>query len=589
MAIIKHIPVKNRYYSAAVEYLTCKFDEHTMKPLMDAKGRMIMRDNFLIEGINCEVDTFGAECIEVNRYYGKNNAIKDVKAHHYIISFAPEDNITMQEAMDFGKQYVEKFLPGHQAILAVHPDGHNGTGNVHVHIVINSVRKYEGKKERWQDKPCEYRQGCKHKSTGKFMRAAKCWVMRECMLKGYNQVNLLACSDGNDYWVEKRGKEAEPDFKTDKDMIRERLDALIQHAESLKHMIYYLEHVEDWQIRETNKTISFRMPHMKKSIRGKSLGERYDKDALENRIAEIIALKEEKLRAEQETMREETLEITKEQAFVAIPVEATAAEELEKIVEVEEPAAEMFEAILEDEYLVAGESKLVYETSTSSEPDYTEELAELQSRFICLQYEFQYNLDKISDLDYEHRYRDPEYITYQSNLLRIVDKSLYINQWTEELAKCGLFQKDLKMMYKEQIEAATIEVKRIEEENERILDKAGCRSESELYAKQQAYDKNWSLCNTLAERNRSIKEECEGITLEYAQLFRGAEGVLNSEGFGNNKQVDDIAEKKAKAILKDMHGKDFSEYGFRDACIKAEMKLQNVDKDRSYERGVRIR
>ena len=43
MAIIKHIPVKNRYYSAAVEYLTCKFDEHTMK-------RMIMRDNFLYRG-----------------------------------------------------------------------------------------------------------------------------------------------------------------------------------------------------------------------------------------------------------------------------------------------------------------------------------------------------------------------------------------------------------------------------------------------------------------------------------------------------------------------------------------------------------
>ena len=184
-----------------------------MKPLEDSKGRMIMRDNFLIEGINCKVDTFGAECIEVNRYYGKNNAAKDVKAHHYIISFAPEDNITMQEAMDFGKQYVEKFLPGHQAILAVHPDGHNGTGNVHVHIVINSVRKYEGNKERWQDKPCEYRQGCKHKSTGKFMHAAKRWVMRECMVKGYNQVNLLARSDVNNYWVEKRGKEANPDLK----------------------------------------------------------------------------------------------------------------------------------------------------------------------------------------------------------------------------------------------------------------------------------------------------------------------------------------------------------------------------------------
>lgn len=554
MAIIKHIPVKNRYYSAAVEYLTCKFDEHTMKPLVDAKGRMIMRDNFLIEGINCEVDTFGAECIEVNRYYGKNNAIKDVKAHHYIISFAPEDNITMQEAMDFGKQYEEKFLPGHQAILAVHPDGHNGTGNVHVHIVINSVRKYEGKKERWQDKPCEYRQGCKHKSTGKFMRAAKRWVMRECMLKGYNQVNLLARSAGNNYWVEKRGKKAEPDFKTDKDMIRERLDALIQHAESLNHMIYYQEHVEDWQIRETNKTISFRMPHMKKSIRGKSLGESYDKAALEKRIAEALTVKEEMIKAEQETMREEKHEVAEEQSIVKMPIE-----------------------------------EFVQEAEMPLDPDYMDELAQLQSQFVCLQYEFQYNLDKISDLDYEHRYKNPDYATYQANMARILDKSSYINQWTKELSKCGLFQKDLKKMYKEQIETASAEVKRIEEENKRILSKAGCYSESELWVKQQSYNVNWSLCNTLEERNRSIKAECEGIIQKYAELVRGAYGILNNDGFGNNNQVEHIAEQKAKVVLQEMHGKDFSEYGFRDACIKAEMQLQDADKERSYERGVRIR
>lgn len=554
MAIIKHIPVKNRYYSAAVEYLTCKFDEHTMKPLVDAKGRMIMRDNFLIEGINCEVDTFGAECIEVNRYYGKNNAIKDVKAHHYIISFAPEDNIAMQEAMDFGKQYVEKFMLGHQAILAVHPDGHNGTGNIHVHIVINSVRKYEGKKERWQDKSCEYRQGCKHKSTGKFMHAAKRWVMRECMLKGYNQVDLLARSDGNNYWVEKRGKEAEPDFKTDKDMIRERLDALIQHAESLDHMIYYLEHVEDWQIRETNKTISFRMPHMKKSIRGKSLGESYDKAALEKRIAEALTVKEEMIKAEHETMREEKHEVAEEQSLVKMPIE-----------------------------------EFVQEAEMPLDPDYMDELAQLQSRFICLRYEYQYNLDKISDLDYEHRYKNPDYATYQANLARILDKSSYINQWTKELSKCGLFQKDLKKMYKEQIETASAEVKRIEEENKRILSKAGCYSESELWVKQQSYNVNWSLCNTLAERNRSIMAECEGIIQKYAELVRGAYGILNNDGFGNNNQVEHIAEQKAKVVLQEMHGKDFSEYGFRDACIKVGTQLQSADKDRSYERGVRIR
>lgn len=394
------------------------------------------------------------------------------------------------------------------------------------------------------------------------------------MIKGYNQVDLLARSDGNDYWVEKRGKEADANFKTDKDMIRERLDALIQHVESLDHMIYYLEHVEDWQIREANKNISFRMPHMKKSIRGKSLGESYDKAALEKRITEFNALKEEELMAEQEAMREETLE---------------AAEVLEETVAMEEAAEEMVETILEDEYFVTEESKSVQEVATSQEPNYMELLAELRSRFICLQYEFQYNQDKISDLDYEHRYRNPEYITYQSNVSRIMDKSSYINQWTVELAKLGLFQKDLKKMYKEQIEAATIEAKRIEKENERILDKADCRSQSELYAKQQAYDKDWSLCNTLTERNRSIRKECEVIIQEYAQLVEGVGAVLNNEGFGNNNQVKHIAEQKSKAVLQEMHGKDFSEYGFRDACIKAEMQLQNVDKDRSYERGVRIR
>ena len=145
MAIIKHISVKNRFYSDAVEYLTCKFDEYTNKPILDEKGRVQERDSYLIEGVNCNADTFGAECIETNRLYGKNNSIKDVKAHHYIISFEPTDDITMEQAMEFGKQWLEVFIPGHQAVLAVHPDGHNGSQNMHVHIVINSVRKYEDK------------------------------------------------------------------------------------------------------------------------------------------------------------------------------------------------------------------------------------------------------------------------------------------------------------------------------------------------------------------------------------------------------------------------------------------------------------
>ena len=83
MAILKHISVKNRFYSDAVEYLTCQFDEYTNMPILDEKGRIMERENYLIAGVNCDVDSFGAECIETNRSYGKNNSVKDVKAHHY--------------------------------------------------------------------------------------------------------------------------------------------------------------------------------------------------------------------------------------------------------------------------------------------------------------------------------------------------------------------------------------------------------------------------------------------------------------------------------------------------------------------------
>lgn len=512
MAIIKHIAVKNRYYSAAVEYLTCKFDEHTMKPLVDDKGRIMMRDSFLIEGINCEVDTFGAECIETNRYYGKNNVAKDVKAHHYIISFSPDDYITMQEAMDFGKQYVEKFLPGHQAILAVHPDGHNGTGNVHVHIVINSVRKLEGKKERWQDKPCEYRQGCKHKSTGKFMRVAKQWVMQECMVRGYNQVNLLARSSANNYWVEKRGKENNPDFKTDKDMIRERLDDLIEKADDLEHLTYYLENVEDWHIRVTNKTISFQMPHMKKPIRGKSLGEAYDKAALAQRIEKAIKAKEEaererRLEAERirqareeasrrEQEKQRQIEAEHRQSEVSTQPEAQLKEQMEAPVQKESVAR--FDAFS------SGEDDLKLSTDVAesivTQPDMKaiSETVDIRAKLICLEYEKEYNLNKISDLDYDIRYHNPNYQSYVENQAHITQKQSYINQWTRELAKCNLFQRDLKKMYNEQIQKAEGEIAELKADNQKILSKASCGSEDELRRCQNDYEQKKKLLSALA-------------------------------------------------------------------------------------------
>lgn len=294
MAILKHIPIKNRYYSSAVEYLTCQFDEYTNEPILDEKGRIVEREEYLIEGVNCEVDTFGAECIETNRFYGKNNAMKDVKAHHYIISFDPTDNITMEEALAFGKEWLSVFAPGHQAVIAAHPDGHHGSKNMHVHIVFNSVRKYAGVQEKWHYKPCEWKQGCKHRSTGRMMHHAKKWVMRRCLIQGYEQVDLLTKKHRDDYWVERRLMKSNAKdgigVTSNKEMIRNTIDKLIPAVKSFEQLVEYLTGIYGWNIRVTDKTVTFTMPDMKRGIRGNKLGDGYGKAELIERID--VAVKE---------------------------------------------------------------------------------------------------------------------------------------------------------------------------------------------------------------------------------------------------------------------------------------------------------
>ena len=293
MAILKHISVKNRFYSSAVEYLTCQFDEYTNKPVLDEKNRIQEREKYLIAGVNCDVDSFGAECIEVNRLYGKNNSVKDVKAHHYIISFEPNDPITMEQALEFGKQWLDTFAPGHQAVVAVHPDGHNGSQNMHIHMVINSVRKYVGKQSRWHDKPCEWKQGCKHKSTGKMMFHAKKWVMEKCIRLGLGQVDLLAKKHTDNYWVEKRlmNQNAKDGvgITSNRELIRDTIDKLLPFVDSFEQLMKCLQFMYGWKIRVTNKTVTFSTPDMKQGIRGNKLGEGYGKAELVERIAKIVA------------------------------------------------------------------------------------------------------------------------------------------------------------------------------------------------------------------------------------------------------------------------------------------------------------
>lgn len=286
MAILKHIASKNKLYSGAERYLCYEHDARSGKPLADEKGRLIPRHNILKAAINCEFDTFAAECIETNNHFYKNRGQKDIKSHDYIISFAPEDNITPEEVMDFAKQFAKRFLEGYQVIIVIHADGHNHSGNIHTHIVANSVRKYEALNREWHEKPCEYKRGCKHKCTNTMLRSAKGWVMEQCRLRRLRQVDLFSAKVRDDYWVNRRGKESNPDFKPSKEVLRETIDATIEYSNTLEEFVNKMDSDYGVKIRLTRETISYQSKEMGKPIRGKRLGDEYDRARLEARIME---------------------------------------------------------------------------------------------------------------------------------------------------------------------------------------------------------------------------------------------------------------------------------------------------------------
>ena len=262
--------------------------------------------------------------------------------------------------MEFGKQWLSVFAPGHQAVLAVHPDGHNGSQNIHVHIVINSVRKYEGRKEKWHDKPCEWKQGCKHKSTGKMMHYAKKWVMESCIRHGFGQVDLLTKKHRDNYWVEKRlmDKNASDGVgvTSNRELIRNTIDKILPAVDSFEQMVECLKGIYGWNIRVADRTVTFATSDMKKGIRGNKLGDGYGKAEIVERIAQIVTERE----AVNEARR-----IAKEEARAK--AEATAREEAirkKKQIEEERKQAE----------ILSRKRKLAYERNNIQHKYYSAEL-----------------------------------------------------------------------------------------------------------------------------------------------------------------------------------------------------------------------
>ena len=303
MATFKHISSKNADYGAAEQYLTFEHDEFSMKPALDETGRLIPREDYRISTLNCEGEDFAVACMRSNLRYEKNRKREDVKSHHYIISFDPRDGtdngLTVDRAQELGEGFCKEHFPGHQALVCTHPDGHNHSGNIHVHIVINSLRIYEVPLLPYMDRPADTREGCKHRCTNAAMEYFKSEVMEMCHREGLYQIDLLNGSKERiterEYWAAKKGQLAldkenaareaagQPTkptkFETDKAKLRRTIRQALSQATSFDEFSSLLLR-EGVTVKESRGRLSYLTPDRTKPITARKLGDDFDKAAV---------------------------------------------------------------------------------------------------------------------------------------------------------------------------------------------------------------------------------------------------------------------------------------------------------------------
>ena len=304
MAVIKHIASKNADYGESERYLIFQHNEYTQKPILDDKGHMILRDEYYLDGLNCDPFTFASECQELNSYYHKNKNFNEIKSHHYIISFDPNDKeecgLTGERAQQLGLTFAKKNFPGHQALVCTHTDGHNESGNIHVHIVINSLRKYDVPQEPYMEFDCESKAGYKHHLSTAYLAHLKQDVMDMCQKEGLHQVDLLSPAERKitekEYWAQRRGQEKldklnqkmleegitpkETRYQTEKQFLRDAIDDAASTAKSPEEFAQILDKKYHIIFKISRNRYSYLHPGRKKYITGRNLGTRYEEDFL---------------------------------------------------------------------------------------------------------------------------------------------------------------------------------------------------------------------------------------------------------------------------------------------------------------------
>ena len=274
MAILKHKVSKNLRYADVLDYYTYQHDESQAtghyEPILDENGLMMEREHYSVcyitaQGEEAEPELWAAACMRTNLLHRKNMDEGDVKNHEYIIAHPKEDMAFMTDAdlMDEGRAFVQKYLQGYDALLAVHDN--------HIHITVNSVRALDRGPEAWmkRDKfgeilPCEMAAGGKHQNSAALQHDMHDWLL------DYTREHGFVAKDNNAIAAQRRAER----HGSKNDQMKAALLDCAGRSRNMKELQQLMKADYDMDLKasETGKTISVLYPGSEKYVRLRTLG-----------------------------------------------------------------------------------------------------------------------------------------------------------------------------------------------------------------------------------------------------------------------------------------------------------------------------
>lgn len=210
-------------------------------------------------GLNCDVDYAKSSFKAARELYGKTDGNQ---GHVIIQSFQPGE-VTPEQCNQLGLALAEKLVPNHQVAVYTHAD----TNHVHNHIVLNSIDLNTGKK---------------FNNNKQALRDVRAFNDEVCRAQG---LSVPEKDTARLRYTQTEKAIADPNTTSTaqyswKDDIREAID-----QSTATNMEKFQKHLNQHGItieRVTPKSITYRHLAENKKVRGRKLGEDYNKGGIQH-------------------------------------------------------------------------------------------------------------------------------------------------------------------------------------------------------------------------------------------------------------------------------------------------------------------